>query len=361
MMIDWVGNPYFKEGYGIHNKELLKQFAKKSCDGVKIGHLVNIVENIKVGVDKLSSIGVACVPVPAVVPPWEYSILYTTIETQSLHEGWIARAGQWDEIWVPSDFCRSVLQKTKLKIKPIFVMPEGVDSTIWYKPVSKVEDNGGVKINRFLFHGVWHWRRGSDILLKIWKEFAGRDDCELVIVARVPLKSVKESRDIIWADIKKYCGRSNNDDYFHVEVITDILSQEEIVKYFQSSDVFLCPSRGEAWGLPIIQAMSCGLLCIVPDRGGHRAFVNDKNSILVSGYVTDFICEEIDFYHDFHYGQKWYNSSVGEYIFWMKKFIERPDVFKKTRDLASAFVGVGFGWDRAAEKIISRLEQLDRG
>lgn len=51
---------------------------------------------------------------------------------------------------------------------------------------------------------------------------------------------------------------------------------EEWMSYLYASfDVFLSTSQGEGWGLPVLEAMACGVPCIVPDWSGLGSWVGD--------------------------------------------------------------------------------------
>ena len=46
------------------------------------------------------------------------------------------------------------------------------------------------------------------------------------------------------------------------------VQQDEIVKYYVTSDVFILPSKSEPWGLVVNEALLCGLPVIVSDKCG---------------------------------------------------------------------------------------------
>jgi glycosyltransferase involved in cell wall biosynthesis len=53
---------------------------------------------------------------------------------------------------------------------------------------------------------------------------------------------------------------------------------EKTVDYFQACDIFCLPSKFEAFGLSILQAMSCGKPIVTTRVGGIPSFVEDKKS-----------------------------------------------------------------------------------
>lgn len=58
-----------------------------------------------------------------------------------------------------------------------------------------------------------------------------------------------------------------------VVVLSQELASEEMPKLFKTFDAFVLPSRGEGWGLPIMEAMSMGyplLLLVLAHVTCHR-------------------------------------------------------------------------------------------
>ena len=62
----------------------------------------------------------------------------------------------------------------------------------------------------------------------------------------------------------------------------DWVPEEELVTHYQKSDCFVSPTKGEAFGLTIINAMACGLPVIVTKdvNSGHMDFCKGKDSVL---------------------------------------------------------------------------------
>jgi glycosyltransferase involved in cell wall biosynthesis len=43
------------------------------------------------------------------------------------------------------------------------------------------------------------------------------------------------------------------------------ITDEDLVRVYQSLDVYLSTTQGEGWGLPALEAMACGVPCVLPD------------------------------------------------------------------------------------------------
>ncbi len=64
--------------------------------------------------------------------------------------------------------------------------------------------------------------------------------------------------------------------------------QYEIGNILRDSDIYVCASKYESFGLPILEAMKCGLPIITTDTGGNRDFVkNNENALITDGTPED--------------------------------------------------------------------------
>jgi hypothetical protein len=81
-----------------------------------------------------------------------------------------------------------------------------------------------------------------------------------------------------------------------VDDLMELIRQPERVKFieafyandsgmgalYEEADCFVLPTRGEGFGLPILEAMATGLPVIVTAYGGHLDFCTAENSFLVN-------------------------------------------------------------------------------
>lgn len=166
-------------------------------------------------------VGVAGEPCPPPMPyHWVYLIGRTMFETDRLPELFIPRLNAMNETWVPSEWQKDVFIASGVKPEKVFVVPEGVNTTLFdpslYKPLnlarksqlvfgtswpakaqpsrrlqvtarqrSSQKANSGRKPFVFISAFKWELRKGYDVLLKAYlSEFTAEDDVELYILTK---------------------------------------------------------------------------------------------------------------------------------------------------------------------------------
>jgi glycosyltransferase involved in cell wall biosynthesis len=160
----------------------------------------------------------------------------------------------------------------------IAVIPNGIDMER-FRPATDNEDQRlRSKLNlppKWLatYTGKLNKGKGVSVLLKAWVDLIKRSpDLHLVLVGSGSgqyLSCEDELRDFVHAhDLGEYVTFTG-----YVENVED---------YLRASNCFAFPSRSEAFGLSLAEAMACGLPCVATKIGGIPDFVTDrKDGILV--------------------------------------------------------------------------------
>jgi glycosyltransferase involved in cell wall biosynthesis len=196
-----------------------------------------------------------------------------------------------DEIWVPSLQGKEIFEANGIVGSKIHVIHEPLDCSIYQHDHSPLPlDNDG-----FRFASVFKWepRKGYDILLKAYfQEFKKSEKVVLYIKTHLMYEDSprdKYSLDMIMTNIDKIAAELNipKRELPDIHVLTGSLRSDHIVRLYKSVDAYVQPSRGEGWGLTIIQAMAMGLPTISTSWGGQTEYMNKNNSfaIPIDGYA----------------------------------------------------------------------------
>jgi glycosyltransferase involved in cell wall biosynthesis len=171
-----------------------------------------------------------------------------------------------DVVLVPSTFVERTIKR--FIEKPCVRAQYGVDTDFWQPP------NGSKKMDgplRFIYVGQLSIRKGVPILIEAWKR-AALKNAELYLVGSWLLAD--RIRNELPANIH----------------YSDACSRQELLRYYQSAEVFLFPSFFEGFGLVLLEAMACGLPLLASDGTGAANIVDSENGkVLPAGDIEAWI------------------------------------------------------------------------
>jgi glycosyltransferase involved in cell wall biosynthesis/ADP-heptose:LPS heptosyltransferase/predicted Zn-dependent protease/GT2 family glycosyltransferase len=195
------------------------------------------------------------------VQPWEFGVL---------PEEWVQRLETVDEIWAPSEYVRRVYVESGVDPRKVHVVPNGIDPEL-FRPNAKPMPLATRKKFKFLFVGGTIPRKGPDLLLKAYLErFTVADDVCLVI-KDFGGQSVYAGQTFE-SQIRATQSRSDAPEILY---LNKDLSPESLPGLYTACDCLVHPYRGEGFGLPVLEAMACGLPVIVTGGGSTDDFATD--------------------------------------------------------------------------------------
>lgn len=189
-----------------------------------------------------------------------YRIGYTMVETDALSESAARCANQMDEIWVTSEFSRRAILNSDVQ-RPVRVMPLGIDPDYFNPRIKAFRPT-----RRYTFLTLAGQERWPvEALIRAYSEvFSAQDDVFLLIW-------VIESRIDLQKRIAALASPENEPPVGLVYARR--LPGYQWGAFYRSADCFVLPTRGEGWGMPMLQAMACGLPVIATDWGGHTDYM----------------------------------------------------------------------------------------
>jgi glycosyltransferase involved in cell wall biosynthesis len=281
-----------------------------------------------------------------VIQPWEYG---------SLPETWLQKINDGvDEIWVPSEYVRKVYVDSGVDPSIVQVIPNGVDAQ-FFRPGLHPYPIPSNKSFRFLFVGGTIHRKGIDVLLQAYQQtFTDTDDVVLVIkdTGTTGLYKGQGLGDKI-RELQKDSRLPS------IVYLDSDLSDAEVARLYNACHCLVHPYRGEGFGLPVMEAMACGLPVIVTAGGATDDFVDQKTGYLVPARKQNSGNRLIGNLRTV--GDIWLLEpdvvALGKLL--NHVFCHREEA-KQIGALARQKVEEGWTWTEAAQKILQRVSVLSK-
>ncbi len=197
--------------------------------------------------------------------PWEYG---------TLPRAWVEglRAGGAGEVWTPTEYCRAMFLDAGIAPERVAVVPNGIDPET-FSPDRAVEPYplATKKTFRFLFIGGMLPRKGVDVLLAAYREAFTRDDDVALVLKLFGTRTFYQLGDEA-ESLRAFAADPRAPE---LVLIDEELSDEDVVRLYRTCDALAFPYRGEGFGLPMLEALACGLPVIATAGGAADAFLDD--------------------------------------------------------------------------------------
>jgi glycosyltransferase involved in cell wall biosynthesis len=305
--------------------------------------------------------------IPSLMAHGGRKILYTMVESSNaVHPEYAERVNLGSEAWVPSQYLKDIMERSGVNV-PISVMPLGVDQNTFRADTTPMQLPPYVKSFRFLSVFWWGLRKGYDILLKAYlREFSADDDVSLIISSKLNKGRAPEPDDIV-EKIRLYVRASKNPNPPHVMLQNEMLTDGQLASLYTACSAFVLMSRGEGFGLPILEAAACGLPVITTNCTAQSSYLSADEAFLIDpeGYETSVATGGSA--SDMAKSCRWYENQQFP-IFRDKTITELGRVMRsiyegKSQATAKAAklrrkVVETMTWDDTVDRILERLSEL---
>jgi glycosyltransferase involved in cell wall biosynthesis len=268
---------------------------------------------------------------------------YYIFEGTRIPVGHIRAINKLDAVCTASDWGVNILRGNGVSV-PCHVVPGGIDPAQFF-PVALPDRPEPF---RFLSVGKAERRKGIDLLLRAFNEaFQGDPRIRLTLsIDNMFVKGLTSERYVaeLTAGLRYPSG---NIDIVHF--VRDIRS------LYHGHHCGVFPARAEGIGLPILEAMACGLPVIASFNSGITEYANDQNAILLKELATEPVFCPFFFPNPGEMGV-WESPGVEELTGKMRWVVEHYDEARRIGAQAADHTSRYCTWGHAADRFISLLE-----
>jgi glycosyltransferase involved in cell wall biosynthesis len=115
------------------------------------------------------------------------------------------------------------------------------------------------------------------------------------------------------------------------------VNQSETLDYYRKADIFCFPSIREFGGAVVIEAMACGLPCIVANNGGIGEYVNEETGFKIEPISREYLTQEL-------------TSKI--------KMLVEDDKLRESMSAKAIERAKEFEWENKARKIVEIYEKM---
>ena len=260
-----------------------------------------------------------------------------------------------DELWVASRFVRDVFVRGGVDPERVHVIPLGVDTGL-FRPEGPVWHPEGCRRFVFLFVGGSIRRKGVDLLLEAYKQaFRPEDDVTLIIKDHGSKEFYQHNNFL--DQIQRFARNARNP---HLLLVAKEMHDSGLASLYRGCDAFVLPYRGEAFGMPIAEAMACGKPVVTTALGPASEFCTDETGYLIPAEVAP-LPEALPPLGKMTGEPTWFEPNLGELVRTLRQVYEQREQAARRGAAAAERIKTTHAWPRIAELYLERIRHLTRG
>lgn len=212
-------------------------------------------------------------------------IIFQTWYYTSLPKEWITYFNdQVTQIWLTSEFAKSIYIKNGIKENKLKVVYYGVDTEHFNPNIKgKLSRNETFKI---LFSGFFDFESGIYLLIEAFcQAFTANEDVLLILNSETPLE--KEDQKQRQKEVQKYIKELNVSDAIKAKILFDYVDEESFSDLANVCDCFAYPYHLEATFINVLRAMSCELPVIITKSPIALEFFNKDTAYFINSQLEE--------------------------------------------------------------------------
>ena len=307
-----------QSGYGVHSRQIFKWLLEAGHDitcqvlpwGVtpwylNANHLDGLVGEIMSRTAESSGYDYSFqVQLP---DEWDTSLarknfgVTAAVETNFCNPAWIQACNNMHGVIVPSNFTAGVLKNSGRLTTKVHVIPESFPTHFEKQPEKTKFIKSRAKHNFLLFGQLTAPtpdldRKNTFYAIKWFCEkFKNRKDVGLVIKTNMGTNSTLD-KSVTRKTLKRVLDEVRPGKYPRVTFVHGCMSDEELFRFYNDGSLvsLISATRGEGYGLPMIEASAAGLPVLATDWSGHKTFLQDGSWVPVNYKMIKIPDEKVD-------------------------------------------------------------------
>jgi glycosyltransferase involved in cell wall biosynthesis len=263
-------------------------------------------------------------------------------EVDRIPPDWVEALNQVDEVWTVSGWSRTVFADSGVT-RPIRIVPGGVDPGLFKVKTNSSQVDGKY---RFLTVGKLEERKNYAALFRAYvDEFKPTEPVELI----VHFGHITDPREVF---SKVFLPRRHAPIRFSPAV-----AREQMVDLYHSADAFVLPTRGEGWGLAIMEAMCCGLPVITTGIGPILEYANPATALLLDYDLVTAGDPRIPIFDEVLSCGCWADPHIEQLRYFMRCLFENRQLGQEMGQLAAAEIRAKWDWTNAVTRARQALAE----
>jgi glycosyltransferase involved in cell wall biosynthesis len=196
------------------------------------------------------------------------SLLLTYLDVSDLPPKWVAHVQRADGAIALS---RAALYSYQRHVPVVYLVSQGIAEAA-FQPRPRYRPEGREQYS-FIFVGSWSFRKGVDILVDAFVQEFKPEEAHLHL--HIPGAQGDRAANETIASMLRHQRLAN------ISFSSGNLTEAWMSRLYNRHDCFVTLTRGEGWGMPIHEAMLCGLPVIAPFGSAMQDFLNPEVALLV--------------------------------------------------------------------------------
>lgn len=288
------------------------------------------------------------------------------VETDKCNPQWVEAVNRMDAVIVPTKFCKDTLENTGHCRTKIFVIPESFpDPLIIDKPSSKTKFlSTKTKKNFLLFGQITHpdpiddRKNTMNAISWFCEAFSNRKDVGLIVKTNLGTNSTLDRR-VSKNKLSSIVNKIRPGKYPRIYLLHGDLNENNLRSLYLDKSLLglISATRGEGFGLPLLEAAACGLPVMATNWSGHLDFLNHGKWTKVDYKLEEISASRADG-RIFMQGTKWASPDEAHFKKCLKSFLQNRSEKKKSAEKLRATIQEKYNHAAIETYYDSFLEQL---